>query len=312
MSKDDGKLYLINRYKKEWWEFDDLKKGGRQAHTKNVKAQLEAIDYFNKKDRPLEILVINGSGRKPGLSPAVEISNSALLVKHAVKQFQNQKDINIETVNLREYAIETCNGCVSSASALCGFPCDCWPYDPMQELYPKVLKADVLLISTPVNTAAMSTKLKTFVDRLISLDGGFFIAPEQYAESKDEAWREKCLDVSLNQKIQYAQRLHGKVCAYFITSKDQNNPADKEYNYGELVSKSLYAGFKEYGCYHADDYWVIACGNPEEDYSYDKLRLNNDKNALSKAEKIAKGAVELAKQFKKNPPKINPGRANRT
>lgn len=312
MSKDDGKLYLLNRYKKEWWEFDDLKKNARKTHAKNIKAQLDAIDYFNKKDRKLEILVINGSGRKPGLSPAVEISNSALLVKYAVKQFENDSNINIETINLREYAIETCNGCVSSSSALCGFPCDCWPYDPMQELYPKVLKADVLLISTPVNQAAMSTKLKTFVDRLISLDGGFYVSSEQFAESKDESWREQCVSISKDGDIEYAQRLHGKVCAYFITSKDQNNPADKEYNYGELVSKSLYAGFKEYGCYHSEDYWVISCGDPNKDYSYDKETLNKDKNALEKATRIAKDAIELSKKLKKNPPELKPGRINRT
>jgi multimeric flavodoxin WrbA len=59
----------------------------------------------------------------------------------------------------------------------------------MQELYPLVLKCDVMLCSTGVNQSAMSTRLKTFLDRLISLDGGFFVGPNQY-ESKGEDWRD--------------------------------------------------------------------------------------------------------------------------
>lgn len=96
----------------------------------------------------------------------------------------------------------------------------------MQELYPLVLKCDVMLCSTGVNQSAMSTRLKTFLDRLISLDGGFFVGADQY-EQKGPEWRDKCIALaarlSSTGQLHYDARMWGRVAAYFITSKDEKN-----------------------------------------------------------------------------------------
>jgi multimeric flavodoxin WrbA len=71
---------------------------------------------------------------------------------------------------------------------------DCFPWDPMQELYPLVLKSDVMLCSTGVNQSAMSTRLKTFLDRLISLDGGFFVGPDQFGNCFQSSAERESID----------------------------------------------------------------------------------------------------------------------
>src|SRR5450755_1750682 len=74
--------------------------------------------------------------------------------------------------------------------------------------------------------SAMSTRLKTFLDRLISLDGGFFVGADQY-EQKGPEWRDKCIALatrlSSTGQLHYDARMWGRVAAYFITSKDEKN-----------------------------------------------------------------------------------------
>src|SRR5262245_10269004 len=209
----------------EWWE-NVSNADSKKKHAENVRACLAAADYHNRKKRPLHILLIHGSSRSSFNSTAKELSNSQLLLRSAIEPWRKKAGFEITEIALREYAIEPCEGCYSTCSALCGFPCNCFPWDPMQKLYPLVLKCDVMLCSTGVTQSAMSTRLKTFLDRLISLDGGFFVAPDQY-EAKGEEWRDKCLALSLqlshSGRLHYDARMWGRTAAYFITSKDQKN-----------------------------------------------------------------------------------------
>jgi len=98
----------------------------------------------------------------------------------------------------------------------------------------------------------MSTRLKTFLDRLISLDGGFFVGADQY-EQKGPEWRDKCIALaarlSNTGQLHYDARMWGRVAAYFITSKDEKNSVrtvvrnfKTPLSYIELVAQSLRDG----------------------------------------------------------------------
>lgn len=292
----------------QWFDIPVLSENASKQHDKNVARVKKAIEYHNKKDRPLEILVIHGSSRSNyKLAASAEMSNSQMLLEYGLEPIEKD-GINISRIHLRDAEVSPCEGCVSTASALCGFPCNCFPFDPMQQYYEAVLKSDVMLISTPVNQSAMSSRLKLFVDRLISLDGGFLVDTGQYHD-KDQEWRDKCIEISRNGDIEYAARMAGRVCAYFISSKDTDNPADTEFRYGKEVARSLHKGFLDYGCLHPDPYYVVAASNPDEDYSYDKETLTQNKVALSQSEDLVRAAIELAK---KHPKPAAPGRVNRT
>src|ERR1019366_1391674 len=215
----------------QWWE-QVSQKATKTKHARNIRDCLGAVDYHNQKKRPLNVLLIHGSGRSSFSSAAQDPSNSQLLLRSAVEPFRGNPAYEITEIALREYNVEPCEGCYSTSSALCGFPCNCFPWDPMQELYPLVLKCDVMLCSTGVNQSAMSTRLKTFLDRLISLDGGFFVGADQY-EQKGPEWRDKCIALgarlSSTGQLHYDARMWGRVAAYFITSKDEELCHDKQY-----------------------------------------------------------------------------------
>ena len=304
----------------EWFDYVDPA-DAKRAHTRNVQRCHAAIRKHEAKDRKLNILLVHGSGRSSFKSLAHEFSNSQFLLKSAVRQFERDEKYEITEIRLRDYNISPCNCCYSTTSSLCGFPCNCFPLDPMQGLYPLVLNCDVMFCSTGVNQSAMSSRLKLFADRLISLDGGFFVAPAQYRE-KDADWRDRCLALStkLGKDLPYDPRTWGRVAAYFIASKDQNNelktiakPKASPLSYIESVAWSLWDGFSDYGFFHADPWYVGAAANPNEEMAFDKACYEKATEVKRQAAHVAAAAVALATEYRKHPPAFDGGaRHNRT
>jgi len=304
----------------EWWKHLDLEEA-KKPWNKNLAACKQAIEYHYKKERPLEVLVVHGSGRDPKLSCAHERSNSELILETGLQAIENEKDINIERVRLREYKIETCNNCLSSTSYLCGFPCDCFPDDPMHKLYPKVLTCDVLLCSTGINQSSMSSSLKLFCDRLISLDGGGY---RKELKIKDAKFKSEMIKLSQDSGSPYDPRMFNRVAAYFIASKDQSSTRSaiqdseetipenlKRYmstlnspiSYAELVAWSLADGFRDYQMWHADPWYVVGTADADAEYSYDKDYYNKDTKLHEKSKTVVQAAINLAREIRKNPPK---------
>ena len=307
----------------EWWD-KISEKDSKKRHARNVKVCLDAVQYHNQEKRPLNILLVHGSSRSSFNSSAKELSNSQLLLRSAIEPWRRNRAFEITEIALRQYNVEPCEGCYSTSSALCGFPCNCFPWDPMQALYPLVLKCDVMLCSTGVNQSAMSSRLKTFLDRLISLDGGFFVAPDQY-ESKGEEWRDKCLALaarlSRSGQLHYDARMWGRTAAYFITSKDENNSGQtaarkfrQPLSYIELVAHSLRDGNADYGFFHDPHHWYAgAWADADEELCYDKRYFSSHPRFLQKARIVAKAAIQLALKLRKEPIPFDGGaRKNRT
>jgi len=307
----------------EWWD-KISEKDSKVRHARNVRVCLDAVEYYNQEKRPLNILLVHGSSRSSFNSSAKELSNSQLLLRSAIEPWRRKPGFKITEVALREYNVEPCEGCYSTSSALCGFPCNCFPWDPMQELYPLVLKCDVMLCSTGVNQSAMSSRLKTFLDRLISLDGGFFVGPDQY-ESKGEDWRDRCLalavKLSKSGRLHYDARMWGRTAAYFITSKDEKNTeqtATRKFqqplSYIELVAHTLRDGNADYGFFHDPDHWYAgAWADADEELCFDKRYFSSNPRFLKKARVVAKAAIQLALKLRKNPIPFDGGaRKNRT
>ena len=310
----DPKEFVQIRYNTEWYlelEVEDA----RKQHAKNIKACVEADEYHKKPDRPLVILAVYGSGRSSFASCANELSNSQVLLMSALEPFRGQPDkYEIIDIALREYNNEPCNNCYAAASALCGFPCNCFPFDPMQELYPLVLKCDVMLCSTGVNQSAMSSRLKIFLDRLISLDGGFYVSAEQFA-SKDSEWRDRCIATSVNLSKQgqlpYDARMWGRTAAYFISSKDEKNTMEtvvRDYkeitdlSYIQKVADSLREGNADYGFFHDKEHWYAGVwADPNEEMCFDKQYASAHPEFTENAKLVAAAAISLAEKLRLNP-----------
>jgi len=67
----------------EWWDRIS-EKASKKRHARNVRVCLDAVDYHNRENRPLDILLIHGSSRSSFKSSAKELSNSELLLRSAV------------------------------------------------------------------------------------------------------------------------------------------------------------------------------------------------------------------------------------
>jgi multimeric flavodoxin WrbA len=196
------------------------------------------------------------------------------------------------------------------------------PLDDMSTMmYPKILRADILFCSTPVNQSTMSTRLKAFCDRMISLDGGVHITAKQY-HPKDQEWRSKMMALSASGKVSYDQRLYGRVAGYFISSKDDQNPLPignklknefDRFSYIEKTANVLKDGMEDYGYFHSPDGWYAGfAAVPDEDYMWDKQTLNNDEKALVMGRDVVANAIKLAKKLKKDLPPFKTDRINRT
>lgn len=288
----------------------------REQHALNVRNCVQAAEEFKIEDRPLRILAIHASGRDRKDSCAQAQSNSKLLLQKGLDAIDPKTGIEIEELSLRdrEYnRIEGCNSCVSTASALCHFPCSCYPLatEGAQLIYPKILRADVLLFSSGVKQSAMDARLKILLERLISLDGGYFLSAESWAP-KDEKMRDRMIALSQSNVV-YDPRMFGRVAAYFITSKDQHNPATPQIDYVRMVAESMYIGNSDFGMFHPEPYYVGWGARPNEDYSHDHARLLIDDETAKASRDLVERATAMAMRFRREGyPAWDGGRENRT
>jgi multimeric flavodoxin WrbA len=221
------------------------------------------------------------------------MSNSWLMIRKAMEYLSKNEDVTTHAFNLATMNIEHCNGCYSSTGSLCRFPCDCWPYDDMQDIYAQLTLADGILFSTGVNQFLPSSRLKQVLDRLISMDGGRF-APEYNVDGKtwkDAETKNAEQRVALRGDFRYVQRLAGKVCAAFTTGKD----------YGTFkVGMDILAGMNMFGCFLPPNS-VMSWNSPrvQKDTAYDKADflqdLESDGWIGGQIERICDAVVETAR-----------------
>lgn len=100
----------------------------------------------------MKVLAINGSTRKDG--------NTAILI-HAVFEELQKEGIETELVQLSGKIVAPCRACWA-----CGGEKNCvHGDDAFQELFEKMLRADGILLGSPVYTANISAKMQAFLER---------------------------------------------------------------------------------------------------------------------------------------------------
>lgn len=100
----------------------------------------------------MKVLAINGSARRDG--------NTAILI-HTVFEELSKEGIETELVQLSGQIIEPCQACWA-----CGGQKNCVrKNDLFQELFEKILRADGILLGSPVYTANISANMQAFLER---------------------------------------------------------------------------------------------------------------------------------------------------
>jgi multimeric flavodoxin WrbA len=106
-----------------------------------------------------QVLILNGSPRKNG---------NSVLLSEQVAAGARAAGAEVETFLLHTMDIQPCNACDACQGMEEG---ECTIQDDMQILYPKLRRADALLIASPVYWFTMSAQTKLFIDRCYALEG---------------------------------------------------------------------------------------------------------------------------------------------
>lgn len=100
----------------------------------------------------MKVLGISGSARKDG--------NTTILIREVFKELQ-QAGIETELIQLAEQVIEPCRACFACANTgSCVFT-----KDAFVGLFDQMVKADGILLGSPVYSADVSAKMKAFLER---------------------------------------------------------------------------------------------------------------------------------------------------
>lgn len=132
-------------------------------------------------ERPFRVLIISGSNRRQYNCPGVDSKSRTLMLRMA-ERLPQEWEIDYEDLG-NVYArarIQSCNACVSTAMALCCWPCNCYEKDSKAEpdllwdldMYARLDLADAWAIIGPVNWYAPTANLKLMFDRLVCMNGG--------------------------------------------------------------------------------------------------------------------------------------------
>ena len=209
-TKPAGKGYADPSYELsvEWSEASQaIKRAERQQKSKSAKSR---------------ILLINGSARSDQTCPG-EMSKSFRLVKIAEQVFKDERNLEVELLDLSHLAseygrnIHPCKACVSTAMPLCHWPCSCYPNhslgqinDWMHAIYPMWAAAHGVMIVTPVHWYQAPTVLKAMIDRLVCADGG---NPDPTSTSGKDAQKAKDIEMK---GWDYPRHLAGRAYAVVV------------------------------------------------------------------------------------------------
>jgi len=104
----------------------------------------------------MKILAVSGSPRKNG--------NTVILLNEALKGARRE-GAKTELYSVSGKTIAPCDACIS-----CRKTGKCHIDDDMQELYPKLLEADGIIMGTPIYLYTMAAQTKAIIDRTFALD----------------------------------------------------------------------------------------------------------------------------------------------
>jgi len=187
-----------------------------------AKAAVEAAKaQYDSKDRKRRVLLVNGSSRSEHTCPG-EMSKSYRMVEMAAEVLMDG-GLETEILDLSrttsEYGrnIHPCKSCFSTAAALCHFPCSCYPnyslgqtQDWMNDIYPMWMRADAVMIVSPVNWYQVASPLKAMMDRMVCADGG---NPDPTLTQGKDAQRAKQVELD---GWNYPRHLKGRLFAVVV------------------------------------------------------------------------------------------------
>jgi len=125
----------------------------------------------------MKVLGLFGSPRRGG--------NTDLLLEEMLKGAQSQR-AEIERVFLSDLDISGCRECRS-----CEATGNCVVQDQMQEIYPKLMKADYIVLASPIFFYGVTAQVKRMIDRCQTLWARKYVlkkSPMEKGKAKRKGW----------------------------------------------------------------------------------------------------------------------------
>jgi len=119
------------------------------------------------------IVGFNGSPRKNG--------NTMKMLSVALKAAEYE-GANTKIYHLYDYEIKQCKGCLCDDLLRCKYPCEI--EDDMKLLYDEIIKADGLIIASPIYWYNVSAPVKNLIDRMTIFENSIFIEGNCPTEGK--------------------------------------------------------------------------------------------------------------------------------
>lgn len=251
-----------------------------------------------KKKGKIKVLGISGSARSVN-DMAQEKSNSETLLAECLKHC---KSLGAETelIKLKDYKIEHCKACYSTVNTHCHFYCSCYPKgtsmgdDMTNILYDKIIEADAIIFATPVNNFGISTLMKIFIDRCISLDGSLQPANEKSPKDKELNIKHmKFIELTADNNIPGSgllRRFLGKTAGIIVTGHEAGESA---------AISNLFLTLNNYGMVFPAFSHMYAMSNVCNSTYEDKKIVINE-CYMEETKLLAENVVALAKTLKKS------------
>jgi len=128
---------------------------------------------MSKNSNDVYVVCINGSPRNYG--------GTYKLLRIAMEAAKRE-GAKVKLYNLYELDIKPCIGCLCDIQNACRYPCVI--EDDMKEIYEEILKADGLILATPIYWYSPSGPIKNFIDRLTAFENMIFITGRSWVEGK--------------------------------------------------------------------------------------------------------------------------------
>lgn len=257
----------------------------------------EAKKLAFSSNKKIKVLGISGSARQES-DMAQESSSSEQLLKICLEECKKY-GADIELIPLRKFKIEHCKACYSTVNTQCHFYCSCYPKgtpegDDMSNLiYDKILEADAIIFATPVNNFSMSTLMKGFIDRCISLDGSLQPANPNLPKDKELNKKHmKFIELTSDNKVPGSgllKRFTGKVGGIIVTGHEEG---------ASMVISSLFMTLNNYGMAFPPFSHTYAMSSVCNSTYEDKPIVTNECNQ-SWVKCLAENVMNLTKILKK-------------
>lgn len=178
----------------------------------------------------MKTLSILGSPRRNG--------NTATLLDSVIKGMESAGTAGGEYIFLHEKNIRPCNGCNSCKKKDAK---GCVIKDDMQDIYPLIAKADLIILATPIYWWSVTAQMKLLIDRIYGMDftcGRKKVAllmtyegelPNSGPETTEVLFREICDYIKVD-----AVAVMG-VCTGKVQVKDNQKALDESFELGRRL-----------------------------------------------------------------------------